>query len=514
MSEVTIPNGWQRCLIGEVADVIGGGTPKAGDPRNFAPPSEGLAWLTPADLSGYEGKYISHGARDLSQTGYDSSAAKLMPEGTLLFSSRAPIGYVAVASNEICTNQGFKNFVFPEAVDSSYAYYYLKSIRQLAESMGTGTTFREISGAKAKQIPFLLPPLAEQQEIARQLDDLLAQVETLKTRLDGIPAILKRFRQSTLAAAVSGKLTEEWRKENRLEKQDKSLILESRRHKWEKDQLEKLMAAGKAPKNETWKKRYKVPPQIEEDDCFEIPKSWSWSNLGEVSWSVKDGPHFSPPYTESGIPFISGGNVRPEGIGFSDTKYISPELHAELSKRCRPNVGDILYTKGGTTGIAYFNTEPRDFNVWVHVAVLRLVDGVDGRFIQHALNSKHCYDLAQRYTHGVGNQDLGLTRMVKITIPLPPLNEQTEIVRRVEELFAFADQIEQRVRDAQTRVDKLTQSILAKAFRGDLTESWRAANPDLITGQNSAEALLTRIKEEREMLVPKKRPRNKKEKAK
>jgi len=139
-----------------------------------------------------------------------------------------------------------------------------------------------------------------------------------------------------------------------------------------------------------------------------LPKNWSWVRLGELLWSVKDGPHYSPKYEESGVPFISGGNIRPEGIDFTKCKFISKELHKELSKRCKPKINDILYTKGGTTGIARVNTYDIDFNVWVHVAVLKAVKSVNPFYLQYALNSNHCYKQAQKYTHGVGNQDLGL----------------------------------------------------------------------------------------------------------
>ncbi len=212
-----LPEGWVEIKISQVAKVVAGGTPKAGDSNNFAESGTSIAWLTPADLSKYKSSYISYGKRDLSQVGYDSSSAKLLPKGSLLFSSRAPIGYVVIASNDISTNQGFKNFVFEGNINSLYAYYYLTSIRSLAESLGTGTTFKEISGATAKTLPFILPPLAEQAVISQTLDILLAQVDNIKARIDNIPKILKIFRQSVLAAAVSGKLTEEWRGVNECE---------------------------------------------------------------------------------------------------------------------------------------------------------------------------------------------------------------------------------------------------------------------------------------------------------
>ncbi|QIE17918.1 type I restriction endonuclease subunit S [Xanthomonas oryzae pv. oryzae] len=152
---------------------------------------------------------------------------------------------------------------------------------------------------------------------------------------------------------------------------------------------------------------------------------------------------------------------------------------------------DVLYTKGGTTGFAAVNRTESEFNVWVHVAVLKMLPPsvVDPFFVEFALNSPECYAQSQRYTHGVGNQDLGLRRMIKIVLPVPPIGEQREIVRRVEQLFAYADQLEAKVATAKQRIDALTQSLLAKAFRGELVPQDPAAEP--------ASVLLDRIRAQR-----------------
>lgn len=390
-----------------------------------------------------------------------------------------------------------------EICSKPFLIYLLNSeivIKQIEKHV-KGTTRPRINLGVIRGLALPLPPLAEQKKISEKLDVLLASVEIIKARLERIPEILKAFRQSVLTAAVSGKLTKDWRDalgDNK--KISRSEILDARKLAWEKFELKKRLNNGEKILGEKWKKKYKEPAEILADHCFDIPDSWEWSNLGELSWSVKDGPHYSPKYTDSGIPFISGGNISSNGIDFSNCKYISSELHQELSKRCKPEVGDILYTKGGTTGIAYFNTEERDFSVWVHVAVLKIIPIINGFYLQNALNSQHCYDQSQKYTHGVGNQDLGLTRMVNITIPVPPLDEQIEIVRRVKELYAFANHIEQKNNSALEQVSSLTQSFLAKAFRGELTADWRDANPDLISGKNSAEALLEKIKNKREAI--------------
>ena len=190
--------------------------------------------------------------------------------------------------------------------------------------------------------------------------------------------------------------------------------------------------------------------------------------LGQLTWSVRDGPHYSPRYQDQGIPFISGGNVRPEGVDFSTSKFISKELHEELCERCKPELGDVLYTKGGTTGIARVNIYDIEFNVWVHVAVLKIAKSVEPFFLQHALNSHFCYTQAQRYTHGVGNQDLGLTRMVNIILPICGTTEQHVVVSEVDRLISEIEELQKTIDAELLKAEALRQSVLKNAFLGRL----------------------------------------------
>ncbi|OUS50341.1 hypothetical protein BM607_018670 [Shewanella sp. SACH] len=457
MSQV-IPEGWLELPIGEIADVVAGGTPKAGNPDNFAEPGSKIPWLTPADLSKYKSKFIAHGARDLSQEGYDSSSAKLMPKGALLFSSRAPIGYVVIAENPICTNQGFKNFVFTEQVDSIYAFYYLKSIRDLAESLGSGTTFKELSGATAKTIPFCLAPLAEQKVIADKLDELLAQVESTKVRLDAIPAILKSFRQSVLAAAVSGKLTEEWRGTS-----DYQSI----------------------------------------NEYFSAPRCWEKSKIEFVVEYVTSGSRgWAKYYSDSGSIFIRSQDINSDELKIEDAAFVSLPDQAE-GRRTKVQKEDLLITITGAnvTKCARIKDSIEEAYISQHVALLRLKDTSNSVFIELMLKAQNVgRKQLTEMAYGGGKPGLNLQNIKDVEFALPKLKEQTEIIRRVEELLAFADKVEAQVNAAQLRVNNLTQSILAKAFRGELTADWRAANPELISGDNSASALLKRIKDEREAL--------------
>lgn len=170
----TIPNHWIWVKIGHLSKVIGGGTPKSTNEEFFE--NGTIPWITPADLTGYEDMYIEEGKRNITELGLKNSAAKLMPKNSIIFSSRAPIGYVAIAKNELCTNQGFKSFVPSKYYIPQYGYWYLKSAKQLVEKLASGTTFAEVSGSKIAELSFPLPPIAEQEVIVKKVGVLLGKL--------------------------------------------------------------------------------------------------------------------------------------------------------------------------------------------------------------------------------------------------------------------------------------------------------------------------------------------------
>ncbi len=166
-----IPENWCWVRIGMIGEVVGGGTPKTGEPENWSPAT--IPWLTPADMAGIKGRMVSHGARNISEAGLAHSSARLMPAGTVLFSSRAPIGYIGIAENELATNQGFKSVVPFHAGMSEYLYYCLMARTKYIQGIASGTTFLEVSGTAVKNVPIPLPPLAEQRRIVARLEELL-----------------------------------------------------------------------------------------------------------------------------------------------------------------------------------------------------------------------------------------------------------------------------------------------------------------------------------------------------
>ncbi len=199
-----LPQGWTIKTLGEVFKVVGGGTPSTAKTEFW---NGNIAWITPADLSNHNDKFISQGKRNISEKGLKNSSARLVPKGTILFSSRAPIGYVAIASNQLCTNQGFKNLIPNKNVSSEFVYYYLLNSKNLAESYASGTTFKEISAKSFSKLPIPLPPLEIQKQIVKLLEKHLQHADKTGEFIESALNKAKQLKQSLLKSAFLGKLT-------------------------------------------------------------------------------------------------------------------------------------------------------------------------------------------------------------------------------------------------------------------------------------------------------------------
>jgi type I restriction enzyme S subunit len=343
-------------------------------------------------------------------------------------------------------------------VDIQFLYYALKA-RGLVDTI-SGSAQPQITGQGLKKVRVPLPSFSEQKIIVDKLDTLLAQVDSTKVRLEQIPQILKRFRQAVLAAAVSGKLTEEWRVSNGLTY-------------WETQRIGNIVSQIESGKS---LKCLETPPQEHEYGIVKI---------SAVTWGE---------YNEN------ESKTLPNKKDFIETR--------------RVNDGDFLISRANTLELlgAPVIVHKATKNLMLSDKVLRLVmENEHKKWLSIFLRSSS--GRKEIESRSTGNQlsmrNIGQKSLLDIDLPKPPIEEQHEIVRRVEQLFAYADTIEKQVNNALARVNNLTQSILAKAFRGELTAQWRAENPDLISGENSATALLEKIKAERAASGGKKASRKK-----
>ena len=328
--------------------------------------------------------------------------------------------------------------ILPELL-SNYLNSPSAIISSQLEARGATRQTLNTKNIAEKKIP--VPPLAEQTRIAAKLDELLAQVDTLKARIDGIPALLKRFRQSILAAAVSGRLTEEWR--------EHSLI----KH---------------APHN------------------FEF---------GALITEMRNGLSAKPNEEGKGLPILRISSIRARSVDQADIRFLECDAHEE--ERYSLRAGDLLFTRyNGSLELVGVCGLIRKLSHAVLVypdKLIRVRCNTDlilpdylEIFFSETSTRQRVMDLVKSTSgqKGISGQDLK-----KMLVTYPSVPEQTEIVRRVEQLFVFADQLEARVKAAQARIDRLIQSILAKAFRGELVPQDPNDEP--------ASVLLERIKAQR-----------------
>lgn len=194
-----IPEGWKVGRLDEIADVVGGSTPSKAKPEYYT--QKGIAWLTPKDLSNHPAVYSSRGEIDITEEGYNSSSTKLMPKGTVLFTSRAPIGYISIAQNDICTNQGFKSLV-PKKAGTCFLYCFLKYVTPEIENKSTGSTFKEASGSLMKSLQVIMPEQKVFEDFETIVSPLFARIESLEKE----NSRLSTLRDTLLPRLMSGEL--------------------------------------------------------------------------------------------------------------------------------------------------------------------------------------------------------------------------------------------------------------------------------------------------------------------
>lgn len=194
-----IPEGWKVGRLDEIADVVGGSTPSKAKPEYYT--QKGIAWLTPKDLSNHPAVYTSRGEIDITKEGYNSTSTKLMPKGTILFTSRAPIGYISIAQNDICTNQGFKSLV-PKKAGTCFLYCFLKYVTPEIENKSTGSTFKEASGSLMKSLQVIMPEQKVFEDFETIVSPLFARIESLEKE----NSRLSLLRDTLLPRLMSGEL--------------------------------------------------------------------------------------------------------------------------------------------------------------------------------------------------------------------------------------------------------------------------------------------------------------------
>ena len=195
-----MPQGWKMGKLGDVGNIVGGATPSKAKAEFYT--EEGIAWLTPKDLSLQQTKFVSKGEIDITEEGYKSASVRMLPKGSVLFSSRAPIGYVAIAKNELCTNQGFKSVVPFDWVGSEFVYQLLRMMTPVIEERASGSTFKEISSSGMKELPVIVPS----KNVLHEFSSITLPMGESQKSLEDETRVLAEMRDALLPKLMSGEI--------------------------------------------------------------------------------------------------------------------------------------------------------------------------------------------------------------------------------------------------------------------------------------------------------------------
>ena len=494
-----LPTCWRWVRLDGVGAIIGGGTPSAHDVANFAGPGTGVPWLTPADLGCFSGMFISHGARDLSETGLKTSSATLMPAGTVLFTSRAPIGYIAVSANPISTNQGFKSIV-PYIPDCSrFIALAMKAFAPEIAANAPGTTFKEVSGKIVAGVPFPLPPLAEQHRIVTKVDELMALCDRLEaartereatrnrlaaaslarlnapdpdpatfqnhatfalenlTPLTTRPSQIKHLRQTILNLAIRGKLVAQDPND-----EPASALLE----RIASDKA-RLVKAGEIKKD----RRCQSIAEEQGNFEFRIPPNWSWCRLGRLSKVITSGSRDWAKYysnSNEGAVFVRMGNLSKGHyrLRLDNVQRVEAPSDGE-GTRTRLEAGDLLISITGEVGM--LGLIPENFGeayINQHTAMVRPMDEMKGRYLPELFRSPFAQEQFNAPQRGIKNS-FRLTDITQFMVPLPPRAEQRRIVAKIDELMALCDRLERSLATTYDTRRRLLDAMLHDAMAPD-----------------------------------------------
>lgn len=364
-----------------------------------------INWIAPSDLTGYKNIRIKSGKKSITELGLKKSSARLMPKGSVLFSCRAPIGYTVIADDELCTNQGFKSIIPYDFVDSLYIYYFLKGSKQEAEKVASGTTFKEISLKSFSELSFPLPPLQTQQAIVSKIEELFSELDKGIEDLKTAQQQLKTYRQSVLKWAFKGKLTNGNVKDG------------------------------------------------------ELPNGWEIVKLGDECQFTQgiqvdvDKQKFEK--FENSVQFL-------RIIDFTQ-KSEPPRYIENPGSRYLLNKAEIAMVRYGTVGFVCTNKVGAIAN---NLFKITPSNRINPKFLISFFNS----DLfrSKLETKGATMQALNFGLIKPIPVPLPPLEQQHRIVQEIESRLSVADKMEESIAQSLQQAEALRQSILKKAFSGEL----------------------------------------------
>ena len=464
----TIPSNWVWTRLGEISKLSGG----SGFPEKYQGfLDKNIPFYKVGSLKNIDDNfYIENSENYIDDDILTEIKAKLFPANTIIF---AKIGEAirlnrrAILKENSCIDNNLMALVSNSSCYFRYVYFWLK--KEDLYKYAQATTVPSIRQSTLEELEFPLPPLNEQKRIVEKLDFLFEKTKRAKEIIEEIKVDIENRKISILDRAFKGTLTSKWRNENKTSDVKELLksINDEKIKKWEEDCIQAEKDGNKKPKKPIIKEVKDMIVPVDEQP-YKLPDSWVWVRLENLCSKITDGAHKTPKYSNSGVPFISVKDVYDNQISFDDTKFISQEEHNELYKRCNPEYDDILLTKSGTIGRTAVVKTRDEFSLFVSVALLKNYKNViNSTYL--SLNIQDFFNktnISQTIKGGV-IKNYHISDMKEQLIPLPPLEEQQEIVRVLDEVLENENKVKELL-ELEERIDVLEKSILHKAFKGEL----------------------------------------------
>jgi len=465
-----LPEGWSWLAIKEFAKTTSGGTPKRGNPEFY---NGDVPWVKSGDLNN---GILYNVDEYISELGLQKSSAKMFNTNTVLVAMYgATIGKLSILGFSASTNQAICGISLPESFEPKYLFYYLLSIKKKLIEQGQGGAQPNINQQIIKETLVPVAPPAQQKQIVAKIEELFSHIDAGIEGLKKSKALLKQYRQSVLKAAVTGELTKDWRETNKdkIEPASQLLkrILKERQQRWEQQQLEQFQAKGKPPKNDKWKEKYKEP-YIDGVPFFrEVPESWVETSIDTLAAEVRYGTSSKTNDDSDGVPVIRMGNIVDGMLDYSNLKFL-PINHSEFPELLLQD-GDLLFNRTNSAELvgktAVFKDKGKPVSLASYLIRVRLLNDLKPDFFAFFINGAYGkLWIKSCVSQNVGQANVNGTKLKSLIAPLPPFEEQKEIVQRVEEKLTAADRLIAELDTKLTQAQQQKQTILASAFRGEL----------------------------------------------
>jgi type I restriction enzyme S subunit len=440
-----LPSGWEKSSLAEVAEIIMGQSPSS---EYYNAEGDGLPF--------FQGK-AEFGDLYPEAVKWCSAPGKIAQKDDVLISVRAPVGPTNLAPSECCIGRGLAAIRPRNGIPSKYILHYLRSIESDIDSLGTGTTFKAISGKTLREIPIPIAPPDQQKRIVAEIEKQFSRLDEAIANLKRVKANLKRYKAAVLKAAVEGRLVETEaelaRREGRSYETGERLlqrILETRRSQWK----------GKG--------RYKEPAAPDTTDLPELPEGWVWASAVQACDPVVDCHNKTAPYTDSGIPLVRTTNIRDGRLLLEEVRYVDQPTYDFWSKRCPPEPGDVLFTREAPMGEAAIIPPGFKLCMGQRMMLMRPSSAIATAFLLYALMSPVIKRLIERTAVGTGVKHLRVGDVELLPIPIPPSPEQDRIVTEVDRRFSLVREVEAQVDANLKRTERLRHAVLCRAFSGGM----------------------------------------------